>query len=171
MDDLDARLVARALRPEVETALACDLTLRPQLVAIGAPVGVYFPHVAERLHGRLRIPPYTEVANAVGAVVGSVVCRAHILIVPRQDEEGYRVHLPDEVRDATTLSEAVALAEARGCALVRAGARRAGAVHITESVDRRDQSAPVAYGWGDAVHLQTTITVTASGRPRLALRD
>ncbi|HHX42752.1 MAG TPA: hypothetical protein GX714_02020, partial [Chloroflexi bacterium] len=52
-----------------------------------------------------------------------------------------------------------------------AAARRAGAQEITVTVERHDQSAPVAYGWGDEVHVQTTLTVTATGRPRLALRE
>jgi N-methylhydantoinase A/oxoprolinase/acetone carboxylase beta subunit len=168
---LDAHLIAQALRPAAGGAVGCTLTLAPSLVAIGAPVATYFPRVATLLHGRLCIPRYTEVANAVGAVVGSVVCRAHILIVPRQDEEGYRLHLPDGVADVATLADAVALAERRGRAAGAAAARRAGAQEITVTVERHDQSAPVAYGWGDEVHVQTTLTVTATGRPRLALRE
>jgi len=140
-------------------------------VAIGAPVATYFPRVAALLHGRLSIPAHTEVANAVGAVVGSVVCRAHILIVPRPDEEGYRVHLPDGIVDVPSLADASALAEERGRALASQAARRAGAQEITVTIERRDQSAPVAYGWGEEVHLQTTLTITATGRPRLAVRE
>jgi len=168
---LDARLIERALRPASGGSLGCILTLRPSLIAIGAPVSTYFPRVAALLHGRLSIPRYTEVANAVGAVVGSVVCRAHILIVPRQDEDGYRVHLPDGVADVATLPDAVALAERRGREAVIEAARRAGAHEITVSVERRDQSAPVAYGSGEEVYLQSAVTITATGRPRLALRE
>lgn len=168
---LDAHLIARALRPQAGGALGCTLTLEPSLVAIGAPVATYFPRVAALLHGQLRIPGYTEVANAVGAVVGSVVCRAHILVVPHQDEDGYRLHLPDGVIDVESLPEALALAERRGRELVSDAARRAGASEITVGVERHDQSAPVAYGWGDNVFIQSTLTVTATGRPRLALRE
>ncbi len=168
---LDAHLIAQALRPASGGALGCTLTLAPSLVAIGAPVATYFPRVAALLHGRLRIPRYTEVANAVGAVVGSVVCRAHILVAPRQDEDGYRIHLPDGVADVEALPDALALAERRGRAAVSEAARRAGAQEITVTVERHDQSAPVAYGWGDEVYLQSLLTVTATGRPRLALRE
>lgn len=171
VDALDAHLIAQALRPAAGGALGCTLTLSPLLIAIGAPAATYFPRVAALLHGRLRIPRYTEVANAVGAVVGSVVCRAHVLVVPRQDEDGYRVHLPDGVADVETLPDALDLAERRGRAAVSEAARRAGAQEITINVERRDQSAPVAYGWGDEVYLQSTLTVTATGRPRLALRE
>jgi N-methylhydantoinase A/oxoprolinase/acetone carboxylase beta subunit len=169
-DSWDSELILRALRPAPDAALQCALTLRPALVAIGAPVRTYFPQVAKLLRGTLRIPEHTEVANAFGAVVGSVVYHAHILVVPLQEGEGFRVHLPDEVQDWPSLPEALQAAEERGRELVIAGARRAGADSIRVQVDRRDQTAPVATGWGEDIYLQTVLDVTGIGRPRLALR-
>ena len=169
-DVLDSFLVARALRPSPTANLHCALTVRPSIVAIGAPVRTYFPLVSELLHSTLRIPEHPEVANAVGAVVGSVVQRVHILIVPREDEGGFRVHLPDQVRDFGELDAAVAYAEDYGRKLASESARRAGAVDIRLQVERRDQTAPVATGWGEDIYLQTILEVTAAGRPRLAHR-
>ncbi len=169
-DVLDDYLVARALRPLPTAKLQCSLVVRPPIVAIGAPVRTYFPLVSELLHSPLRIPEHAEVANAIGAVVGSVVQRVHILIVPREDEGGFRVHLPDHVRDFTELEPAVAYAEEHGRRLASEGARRAGAAAIRIQVERHDQTAPVATGWGEDIYLQTVLEVTAVGRPQLAYR-
>ena len=170
-DVLESHLVERALRLVPPAAhLDCRLTVRPPIVAIGAPVQTYFPRVSQLLNGTLHIPDHSEVANALGAVAGSVVHRTHVLILPQADDETFRVHLPDDVQDFGDLGEAVAHAEARGRALAIEGARRAGAEDIRVQVDRRDKTAPVAQKWGESIYLQTDMDVTAVGRPRLAHR-
>ncbi len=105
--------------------LGCALTLKRPLVAIGAPVAAYMPEAARRLNTELVIPPHAEVANAVGAVSGSVVVRQRVLINPLADEELLRAHLPDGPQDFEKLEDAVAHtlqvvpelleAQARGC--------------------------------------------------------
>ncbi|MBC7237669.1 MAG: hydantoinase/oxoprolinase family protein [Chloroflexi bacterium] len=165
---LDSRLIAQALRPTPDAALMCQLVLRPALVGIGAPVATYFPRAAELLHGRLRIPEYAEVANAIGAVVGSVVCRVHALVVPDPETETFRVHLPDEATTFRRLDTAVCYAEERARHLATEGARAAGAAEVRLQVERRDRSAPVAEDWGEELFLEAHIQVTAVGRPRLA---
>ena len=81
--------------------------LKRPLVAIGAPVAAYMPEAARRLNTELVIPPHAEVANAVGAVSGSVVVRHRVLINPLADEELLRAHLPDGPHDFEKLEEAV----------------------------------------------------------------
>ena len=169
-DVLDSYVVARALRPSPEANLACSLTVRPTLLAIGAPVQTYFPRISSLLHSRLRIPDHAEVANALGAVAGSVVQRVHILIGPQEGEEGFRVHLPDQVAEFDDLDEALGYAEDRGRALAIEGAQRAGAEDIRVQVERKDKSAPVAAEWGEELYLRTLLDVVAIGRPRLAHR-
>ncbi|HHX66207.1 MAG TPA: hypothetical protein GX702_15125 [Chloroflexi bacterium] len=164
----DTALITRALRPPSDAALLCRLTVQPPLVAIGAPVRTYFPAVADLLHGRLRIPEHTGSANAIGAVVGSIVHRAHALVVPHEDEKGYRVHLPDRVCDFPTLDEATACAQEIGRDLAIEYAERAGAQAVRVQIVRRDRTAPVAEGWGDELYIQTEFEITAAGRPRIA---
>ena len=145
-------------------ALACALTLRQPLVAIGAPVEAYMPRVAEQLHTRLIIPPHAAVANAVGAVVGGVVQRQQVLISPLDGR--LRVHLPDGVHDVAGLEEAVAFAQERMRAWLEGQARQAGAGQVEIQVDRRDRYAPVGAGWGEEIYLGTEMTFTAVGRAR-----
>ncbi|MFP3895758.1 MAG: hydantoinase/oxoprolinase N-terminal domain-containing protein, partial [Anaerolineales bacterium] len=169
--DMDSFLLDLALRSCEASNLRCQIMLHSQLVAIGAPVETYFPRVRDLLHGTLHIPDHAEVANALGAVAGSVVSRVHILIVPDEDAGLFRVHFPDGLRDYATLDEALACAETRGRVLALEEARRAGAEDVRVQVERRDQRAPVATGWGEELYLQTLLDVTAVGRPRLARRD
>ncbi|MFH1085161.1 MAG: hypothetical protein V1772_05315, partial [Chloroflexota bacterium] len=168
--DGDNPLIARALCPQEEQTLSCQLSMTPTLVAIGAPVETYFPRVAEMLNAHLVIPPHADVANAIGAVVGSVMVRVHVLVIPDDETEQYRAHLPDEVRLFASLCEALAYSEERARHLAQSGAERAGAEDIRLRVTRRDHSAPVANGWGQTIFVQTDLEVTAVGRPRLALR-
>lgn len=165
-DALDAHLIGSALRPSPRANLRCTLSLRPCVVAIGAPVRTYLPRVSRLLHSELRIPAHSEVANAVGAVVGSVVCRVHILIVPRED--GFRVHLPDRIRDFLDLAVALAYAERCGRELAVERAVGAGAEDVQVGVERRDTSAPVYSRQGEEVYVRTLLEVTGTGRPRVA---
>jgi N-methylhydantoinase A/oxoprolinase/acetone carboxylase beta subunit len=167
-DILTNHLIERALRPTTESSLECALTVRSDIVAIGAPVQTYFPRVSELLHSHLCIPHDAGVANALGAVVGSIVYRVHALVIPRDEEEVYRVHLPDQIKDFLNLADAVAYAEQHGRELARNGAIQSGAMEVRVQVERKDLSAPVAEGWGDSLYLQTAMEITAVGRPRLA---
>ena len=64
------------------------------LVAVGAPAASIYPHVARSFGMQLKMPPYAEVANAYGAVLGQVSQRVHVTIV--QVQRGvFRVYLPD----------------------------------------------------------------------------
>jgi len=153
----DSLLLARALRPGLGSNVLCSLTIKPALIAVGAPVETYFPMVSSLLNSALHIPRHTEVANAIGAVIGSVVSRIHVSVVPQQDEETFRVHLPDDVQDFPDLPRATAYAEDQGRALARERALQAGARDIRIQVNRHDHSAPVSTGWGEEIYLGTTL--------------
>lgn len=166
LSDVDSWLIERALSPDDEQPLVCQLALRPTLTAIGAPVKTYFPQVARLLNAQLEIPPYADVANAIGAVVGSVVCRLHIPILP--DEEGrLHVHLPDHTAQFADLERAVIYAETLGRQIALEQALRAGADDPQISVLRRDHRAPAGQGGMDELWVRTVLEITAAGRPRL----
>jgi N-methylhydantoinase A/oxoprolinase/acetone carboxylase beta subunit len=142
-----------------------SLNLKKPLVAIGAPVTTYYPDVAESLHAKLVIPSHAEVANAVGAVVGSVMQSVRVLISPQDGGELFRVHCEDGVHDFHELEEAASFAVE--AARIRADelARRAGASSVKVVVDREDHNAIAA---GEEFFVQSLVTATATGRPHLA---
>jgi N-methylhydantoinase A/oxoprolinase/acetone carboxylase beta subunit len=162
-----AALLARALGDEPASDLDCQLALRQPIVAVGAPVEAYMPRVVRQLHTELIIPPHAEVANAVGAVVGSVVQQLQATIRPLDGEQYFRLHLPDGVHDFGTLEAGVAYARQVVPDRLKALARQAGADHVEIHTSRVDQSAPVQAAWGQPIYLGTQLTFTAVGRPAL----
>lgn len=146
-----------------DALLGLEMRVRLPVVAIGAPVAAYFPAVAERLHSELVIPPHAEVANAVGAVAGSIVQRVRLFILPLP-EGGFRLHAPDGPATFAELADAVAAATAAAERLAQKAAARAGARDIRVRVDRRDQLGTAAAGWAERIYLGTEIIATAVGR-------
>ncbi len=160
-----AALLARALGRLPASDLECLLRLRRPVVAIGAPVEAYLPQTASQLSTELVIPPCADVANAVGAVAGSVVLQRRVIVRPLGAEQGLRLHLSDGVHDTATLEEAVAYAEQVVPQELTAAARQAGAEQVEVRSARIDRSAPVGGGWGDRLFIETELTYTAVGRP------
>jgi N-methylhydantoinase A/oxoprolinase/acetone carboxylase beta subunit len=157
-------LLALALGSKTDSDLSCQLSLRQPLVAIGAPVEAYMPRAARQLNTELVIPPHAEVANAVGAVTGSVVQQIRVVIQPL-DGDQFRVHLSDGIHDFPTLADSVRYVEETMRAKAETMARQAGARHVEVRVEREDKTAPVR---GDRIYLGTEMTFTAVGRPSLA---
>ncbi len=169
-DPLSRLFVDRALAGSNGTEALVDmaLTLRRPLVAIGAPVSTYFPVVAERLHTRLCIPPHAEVANAIGAVVGSVVQTARALVEPLASGAGFRAHLPAGIQDFDSLEEATVYSMTEVRRTAETQAYRAGAADVQVQIRREDHVCRSAGSEIEDVYVDTEVVATAIGRPRLA---
>jgi N-methylhydantoinase A/oxoprolinase/acetone carboxylase beta subunit len=148
-----------------DSDLSFALTLNRPLVAIGAPVAAYLPQVAASLHTELVIPPHAAVANAVGAVSGSIVQRLPVIINPLGGDGSVRLHLPDGVCDFDGIEPAVTHAEAVLTPYLIDRARAAGAEHVEVRMVRFDRWAPVATGLDQKVFLGSELSFTAAGRP------
>jgi N-methylhydantoinase A/oxoprolinase/acetone carboxylase beta subunit len=59
-----------------------SLHLEDPLVGIGAPAGILVPALAKRLGTSSHVPEHAEVANALGAIVGTIVVQQEVLIRP-----------------------------------------------------------------------------------------
>jgi N-methylhydantoinase A/oxoprolinase/acetone carboxylase beta subunit len=160
--------LARALGHVSGSDLGCRLSLNTPIVAVGAPVEAYLPGVAGQLNTELVIPAHADVANAVGAVAGSVVQRLQVMIRPLDDDHHVRLHLPEAVLDFPSVEEGVAYAEQVVMPEVLALARKAGADDVQVRMTREDQYVPTQGGWDDQIYLGTELTFTAVGRPTLA---
>ncbi|HXH03731.1 MAG TPA: hydantoinase/oxoprolinase family protein [Candidatus Competibacteraceae bacterium] len=144
--------------------LGVRLSLRHPLVAIGAPVGIYYPEVAERLHTRLVIPEHAAIANALGAVAGGVMQKSVAHITPVGDE-AFRVHIASGVKTFPQLEEAAAYATAETRRLAEEEASRAGATDIEVKTTRQDNVVKGPDGF--TVFFESEIVATAYGRPRI----
>lgn len=169
-DPAAAALLGWALERDRNRELVCQLTLNRPIVAIGAPVEAYFPLVAEQLHTEVIIPHHAAVANAIGAVVGSVIQQVCVEIHPLDGESSYRAHLPDGIHDFGTLDGAVQYAQHAVTLCLDDRAKEAGAENTDITMERHDHSAPVKAGWGQDLFLRTELHFTAIGRPSLAGR-
>jgi len=138
------------------------LGLARPLVAIGAPVGAYYPEVARRLGAPLVIPPHAAVCNAVGAVAG-VVSQAIDILVNQPSFKVFRVHDPTGCRDYPESEPALEHARRVSSELALAAARRAGAAdpHVETSVTEK----LAQVGPGTDYLAEAVVRSTATGRP------
>jgi N-methylhydantoinase A/oxoprolinase/acetone carboxylase beta subunit len=142
--------------------------LQSPIVALGAPAGTYFPSVARLLNARVELPPLGHVANAIGAIVGSVVARSQASVLPASSDQGYTVQTAGGVSEFLEFEDAVnyARSEAQRDAVQKATA--AGAMDIRVDLCESVSTAPVGHGYSGEVFISTTIRAQAIGRPRLA---
>ena len=153
------------------------LKLNKPLIGVGAPVGIYLPPVASRLHTELVIPEHTEVGNAVGAITGSIVESVEALIRPK---DGYatvadppcKLFTSEETKEFRSLEEAVRYASSWGSALSRERAIQAGAKDVEIVIDRADDIFSLTKGnQVGGLLIDTKITVTAVGKPQLFFEE
>jgi hypothetical protein len=128
------------------------------------------PGVARRLSAEVLIPPHADVANAIGAVTGSVVQRIQVQITPLGEGDQLRVHLPEGVQDFASLEDATAHTRRVMLAHVEQLALQAGGEEIETHVNQRDFWIPVLGATSDKLYLGSELTFSAVGRPSPARR-
>ena len=142
----------------------CGARLRGPVVGAGAPAGAYVPGAFGRLHAQCILPECYPVTGAVGAVVGSVSVALTGLIRPT-DSHRYALHTPTGMEVLDSLDSAVSkgkeilegLAEEQMCAN-----------HVTAPVMHFSTEEKRVRGrYGGEVHLETALTLRATGRPTL----
>ncbi len=144
--------------PQLETTIR----LKTPIIGIGAPADVFLRRVAEILHTDLVLPRFHHVANAVGAVAGSIMVSEEALVYPRfstdgLDIVGYVVQTSEGRETREAIADALRFARDKVRNLSWEGALRSGAhnpqVQITELEDGLDSY---------------RIRARAMGNPRLA---
>jgi N-methylhydantoinase A/oxoprolinase/acetone carboxylase beta subunit len=132
------------------------------LVAVGAPASSYYPAVAGALGMQLRVPPYAEVANAVGAVLGEVSQRIHITVT--QPVRGtFRVYTKGGPKDFAGVDAAIAHAKELAATEATQNALSAGADGVTVAFSQTDNS--VNNDIDGNMFFEAIVTATASGAP------
>jgi N-methylhydantoinase A/oxoprolinase/acetone carboxylase beta subunit len=140
------------------------LGLSRPIVGIGAPAACFVPGAAALLHTEAVIPPHADVANAVGAVTGSVCVRRHVTIT-LTDAGLYRLAGVPNAPVFRTIENATAHGAAHLRRAVADLALRAGAADPDVEVVTRDAVAPSADG--QAVFVGRTLEGRVTARPRL----
>lgn len=157
------RLVQRALDGE-EGIARLSVALDRPVIGLGASAPLHYASLSGLVGNACVVPEDTDVANALGAVVGQV--RVSVPVQVSQPQPGlYRVSSPDGIADFGSEEEALAEAErlARLHAARKAG--EAGAAEAEIAVVRDIRAATIE---GDRAFVEAFVTATASGRPRIA---
>lgn len=160
--DLGADLIQAALSRRERGALAFSLEYRRPIVAIGAPVGAFFPDVGRRLNARMLIPPHAEVGNAIGAVASQVIVREAAVIRPGE-VANYVFHWREGLREFDDLDRAIASAREVLADLAARQALRAGAAEPKVRVDVNERRGYLANG--DLDLIEVNLEAVAVGRP------
>jgi N-methylhydantoinase A/oxoprolinase/acetone carboxylase beta subunit len=134
------------------------------VIGLGASAGSYYGAVGARLGCRMVLPEHAGVANAIGAVVGQVSQRVSGL-VSSPAEGRFVAHLAEGLQAFADRESAMAAMETALLAEAEARARAAGAEEVQLRVARDVREAEVE---GRSMFIEATVTVTASGRPRVA---
>jgi len=164
----DSFFINQALKKETNRLLSCSIALKCPIVAVGAPAGTYLPDVAELLNCEISVPKNAEVANAIGAVTGTISQTVRILIKPRQGGLSFRVYTPEGITDFDHYADAEKYAQETATRITGEKTRAAGADKF--EIDLRKKDFGVKNKSGDEkakTLIQTEILATAVGRPRM----
>lgn len=156
-------LTQRSLQQHNEL-LKMSMSLNLPLVGLGASASTYYPDVAKRLSCEVISPKFAEVANAIGAVVGRVIVR-ETASVTAPSEGLYRVHYETGPVDYAVEQDALDDLEKMLREKALFGAKEMGAkdiqVHVSREIHRANAE-------NKDFFVEATLTVEASGRPRIA---
>ena len=134
------------------------------VIGVGAPASTFFPDAAKRLGVELLLPEHADVANAYGAVMGSVIQRAHVTVT--QPKHGlFIVHSDREPQPFSHLRDAMDCAERLATERALAMARQAGAEAVEGQLESADNH--VRHDIDGDLFLESRVTATATGRPAL----
>jgi N-methylhydantoinase A/oxoprolinase/acetone carboxylase beta subunit len=135
------------------------------LIAVGAPSHSYYPTVAREMGLELINPPHADVANAVGAVLGKVVQRVHLLVT--QPSRGvFRLFGLDGPQDYPVLSEAFEAARQVSAHMAREQAIAAGGDERALKLDWIHDENSVTNDIDGDVFFEARVGAVASARPR-----
>jgi N-methylhydantoinase A/oxoprolinase/acetone carboxylase beta subunit len=84
VDTITRMVVGSHQSQERKALFNLDFASDYPIVAVGAPASSYYPDVADSMSIGLHLPQHGDVANAFGAVMGSVIQRAQITVTQPQ---------------------------------------------------------------------------------------
>ena len=133
------------------------------MIAVGGPAKDYFPDVSKRLGVSLELPEHGEVANAVGAALGTVVQISQVNVTQPEFGVFYLFHKGQPMR-FSNLQEAVNNAENMAREEAESLAIAAGADRIETSIEY--DANHIKHDLDGELFVSTTVTAIATGYPK-----
>lgn len=156
-------LVQRAVDAHAGIAKLTVALDRP-VIGLGASAPLHYAALDSLVGNRCVVPVDTDVANALGAVVGQV--RVTVEVQVSQPREGlFRVSSPEGIADFRDEAGAMEEAERAARAAIAIRAAQAGAADAEITVERDVRAATVE---GQRSFIEGFVIATAAGRPRIA---
>ena len=142
-----------------------SVALDRPVIGLGASAPLHYANLPALVGAQCLVPVDTDVANALGAVVGQV--RVTVEGRVSQPKEGlFRMAVGDLIRDFPAEEAAIAAAEAELRARVAERVREAGADAADIDIAHDVKAATVE---GQRSFVEAILTATAAGRPRIAV--
>ena len=157
------RLTRIVLGETPRDGLAASLSLQPPIIGVGAPAHLFLGSVAQRLGGRLVVPPGAPVASAVGAAIGAVAATSSALVRPQEDGT-ILCYGPEERRSFQTRREAVKWARQQVLPVVERELRHRGATASTIDLLIEHRGTEVR-DVPDPIWWETEVRARGIGRP------
>lgn len=135
------------------------------LVGMGAPIQVFLKDVADMLGTQTLIPEHHEVANALGAIIGSISATYSVQIKPTTDPDapaGFIVYGTSGAMTFETMDEAIAYAMVEAAEQAQSEARNRGVIGEI-SVTSEVQTTNATTSSGAIVFMGTAVVATATG--------
>jgi N-methylhydantoinase A/oxoprolinase/acetone carboxylase beta subunit len=130
------------------------------IVAVGAPAASYYQNVADSMNIGLHLPEHADVANAFGAVMGSVIQRAQVTVT--QPMHGiFCLFHDDQPQQFETIAAAKEKAQEIVSKLAQQKALDAGAINPTVTLEYDDIH--VLDDIDGELFLESTVIATAIG--------
>ena len=134
------------------------------VIGLGASAALHYAGLPELVGNRCIVPEHTDVANALGAVVGQVRVTAEAVV--SQPKEGlFRLTSGNTVRDFPSEDAALEAAETSVRAAAGDKARAAGTDAAEIELDRDIKVATIE---GQRSFIEARVVAVAAGRPRIA---
>lgn len=141
-----------------------SVALDRPVIGLGASAPLHYANLPGLVGNRCVVPDDTDVANALGSIVGQVRVSAEARI--SQPKEGlFRMAVGETIRDFRTEDEAVAAAAADLRSRVAEKAQEAGAGEAEIEMTSDVRAATIE---GQRTFIEAVLLATATGRPRIA---
>ncbi len=161
LDASQRTLLADLLVDGEHDELQVQLAMKFPIIGLGAPALSYYPKTAQWLKTNAILPKWGNVANALGAVVGSVRQQHEIIITPAGGKN-VNVHFNTGTTVFDDLETAAKAATEAAIKQAEYLAQDAGAKNIVAEHQRVDNIVDNA---GEKVFFESRIIATAIGRP------
>ena len=161
LSDSQRELIGRGFTQTHNKLVSMRTQLHVPVVGLGAPAKTYYAHASKLLGTPLELPEHASVANAIGAIVGSIRQTQLIVITPAG---GRRVCVlfPEGPEEYESLESGAAAAAQAAKQLATNKAVAAGANDVTISCQRDDT---VVTDGSESVFFESRVTALAVGRP------